>query len=388
MGRGVQVSVKPDVLKWARVTSGATVEDAAERVRVPPAAFAKWETEEAALTLTQLRELSNYFKRPLAAFLLTEPPEEPAPPRDYRTLPRNKTGFERETRLAIRKALRLRSIAKELMQSLQQGIAPGFEGANLLSGPEQVAQRERERIGVSVEEQEKWRHEWEAYRKWRAEIERQNVLVFQFPMPVEDARGFSLGDDVPNAIAVNSSDAIRAKNFTLFHEYAHLLLHTAGVCTPRLDIGKEKQEAEIERWCNRFAGAFLVPPPALQSVLRDVRTELEGQVLFDALKEGARNFKVSEQVVLRRLLDLELLSKKSFNFTLGQLVAGAEKGKPKGGIVRPAKRCLAENGVVFTSIVLEARSRGLITYSDVGDFLNVRLKYLPEIESSLATRAA
>jgi len=63
MGRGIQVSVKPDVLKWARITSGATVKDTADRVGVTPAAFARWETEETPLSLTQVRELSRYFKR-------------------------------------------------------------------------------------------------------------------------------------------------------------------------------------------------------------------------------------------------------------------------------------------------------------------------------------
>jgi len=376
------------VLKWARITSGATVKDTADRVGVTPAAFARWETEETPLSLTQVRELSRYFKRPLAAFLLAEPPLEPSRPEDYRTLPGRKMGFDRETCLAIRKALRLRSIAKELMQSLQQEVVPALGRASLSAEPEQEAQRERERMGVSVEEQEKWRHEREAYRRWREEIERQNVLVFQLTMPVEDARGFSLGDDMPNAIAVNSSDAVRARVFTLFHEYAHLLLHTPGVCTPSLDVGKQKQGTDIENWCNRFAGAFLIPSQALQSGFADAVAKLEGQVLLDALKEGARTFKVSEQVVLRRLLDLELITRTSYKQEMEKLRAAAQLAKRKGGMVRPATKCLAENGVVFASLVLEARTRGLITYSDVGDFLNVRLKYLPQIESSLTNRAA
>ena len=44
-------------------------------------------------------------------------------------------------------------------------------------------------------------------------------------MPVDDARGFSLTDGEPYVIVVNSADADRARLFTLFHEYAHILLN-------------------------------------------------------------------------------------------------------------------------------------------------------------------
>jgi len=387
MAHAIQVSVNPAVLKWARESSGSTVEEAAKRLRVPPNGFAKWESQESSLTLTQLRQLTSYFKRPLAAFLLPDPPEEPGPPTDYRTLPGSKGRFARETRLAIRKAQRLRSVAKELMQSLRRETAPGLERVSLSGAPERIAQRDRERLAVGVEDQQNWRNEWEALREWRAAIERQNVLVFQFSMPVEDARGFSLSDDEPFAIAVNSSDAVRARIFTLFHEFAHLLLNDPGVCLPRIGPETNKHEAKIEKWCNRFAGAFLVPGGALQTALESAGANLEGQKLFDALQETARKFKVSEQVVLRRLLDLELVTKASFKDAMEKLIARAKKTKRKGGPVRPARKCLAENGVFFPSLVLEARTRGLITHADVSDFLDVRLKHLPEIESYLAARA-
>ena len=70
------------------------------------------------------------------------------------------------------------------------------------------------------------------------------------------------------------------------------------------------------------------------------------------------------------------------------LLARGGKPKQKGGPVPPARRCLVENGASFSSMVLEARNKGLITYADVSDFLDVRLKYLPEIESALMARVA
>jgi Zn-dependent peptidase ImmA (M78 family) len=49
----------------------------------------------------------------------------------------------------------------------------------------------------------------------------------------------------------------------MVHEFVHLLLHADGVCD--LDERKKPQseEALVEAFCNRVAGAVLVPAPAL-----------------------------------------------------------------------------------------------------------------------------
>ncbi|MBI4442509.1 MAG: ImmA/IrrE family metallo-endopeptidase [Acidobacteria bacterium] len=357
----------------------------AKRIKVPAATFAKWETQETPLALTHLRELAVYLKRPLAAFLLPKPPEELPLPEDYRTLPGGKGTFERKTWLAIRKARRLQSIASELMRSMERDTKPQFSGARLSDDPGAVAQREREHLGISLEKQQGWKEEREALREWRSAIEHLNILTFQLRIPVKDVRGFSLGDEKPYVVAVSSSDAVQARIFTLFHEYAHLLLNNAGICAPMLETRTQRKEADVEKWCNGFSGSFLVPPQALPQVSKT--TKLKDQALFDVLAETASKFKVSEQVVLRRLLDVGLVSRPTFNSAMDELEARPRKAKQKGG-PPPARKCLAENGDSFSSLVLEARNRGLVTYADVSDFLDVRLKWLPEIESALMARAA
>ena len=388
MASAIQIPVNPEVLKWARESSGVPVEDAAERLKVSPAAFSRLEAEQGALTLTQARTLASYFKRPLAAFLLPSPPPEPALPSDFRTLPGNRGRLDRKTRLAIRKAQRLRSIAKELMQATGRGITPQLGKANIGEPVDGTPSRERERLGITVETQWQWRNEWEAFREWRAAIERNNILVFQFPMPVEDVRGFSLADEEPYAIVVNSSDAVRARIFTLFHEYGHLLLHTPGICLPQLDGRRQKHGVEVERWCNSFAGTFLVPDVGLTAAPQFAQGELKGQALSDALGRVAREFKVSEQVALWRLHELGMVPKQQFHAAMQRLAARGKPTKKRGGAVAPAKRSVAENGALFTSLVLEAQGKGLVTFSDVADYLGLRLNYLPEVESLLATAAA
>lgn len=384
MASSVQIRVNPAVLKWARESSGAALDEAAKRLKLSPAAFSRLETQQGSLTLTQARTLASYFKRPLAAFLLASPPPEPAPPHDFRTLPGRAGDFERKTRLAIRKALRLRSIAKELMRAMDRQIASQLGRANVSDRPEDAARSARVHLAISADRQQEWVNEWQALREWRAALERRSVFTFQFSMPMDDARGFSLSDEEPYVIVVNSSDAVRGRIFTLFHEFAHLLLRTPGVCLWRLDNTSQTHDVQVERWCNAFAGAFLVPDPGVSHTSRTASAQLTGQALDEAVEDVSRRFKVSEQVALWRLRDLEMVSGQSFRALMEQLSARAGQAKRQGGSAAPAKKSLSQNGPLFTSLVLEARARGIVTYSDVGDYLGVRLKHLPEIESSLA----
>jgi hypothetical protein len=51
--------------------------------------------------------------------------------------------------------------------------------------------------------------------------------------------------------------------------------------------------------------------------------------------------------------------------------------------LHPARRCVQEKGPRFTSLVLEAKDRELITYSDVADYLSIRMKHLDKVQSLL-----
>jgi Zn-dependent peptidase ImmA (M78 family)/transcriptional regulator with XRE-family HTH domain len=374
-------------LKWARESCGTSVEDAAEKIGLSPTAFAHFEKEESKVRLTDLRKLAHYFRRPLTAFLLSEPPSEPLPPPDFRMLPGRHHPFERQTHFAIRRASRLRSVARDMMESLGRETSPRLDRAKLSQNPIEVAQRERKSFGVSTSDQFEWKNEWQAYRVWRSVVEQRNVLVFQFPIPVEDARGFSLSDEEPFAIALSASDAPRGRIFTLLHEYAHLLLRTPGVCLPGREPHSKSSTASIERWCDKFAAEFLVPGLDLSSLVKLHSLTLDSD-LTEALVTGSRAFKVSELVVLGKLLDERFISRRDFFSELRRLKNRPLRPKKGGGASSTPERVLRENGHLFTSIVLEARGRNFLSYADVADYLSMNLDYLAGVESSLSKAAA
>lgn len=380
----LKVSLNSAVLTWARESAGLSVEEVAKRVRTSVENVAKWELGERQPTLRILEDLSVFYKRPLAVFFLPEPPQEPPLPKDFRVLPgKESLPLSKETRLAIREARRLQALATELMKELGLGSEAKIGKTSLKANPEEVAAEERRRLGVGIEEQLSWGNSYLAFYSWRQAIERLNVLIFQLRMPLEEARGFSLLDGELPAIVVNASDAIHARIFTLLHEYGHLLLSTAGVCLPVEGPIAEAITPEVERFCNHFAGALLVPKDALHKD-EQVRSIARSITLSDqAIDQIATRFKVSKQVIWRRMQLTGLIPLKKYQTKLEAWEKGeTQKHRRKSSFgVSPAKRCIQEKGPRFTSLVLEAKDRDLITYSDVADYLSIRVKHLEKVQS-------
>jgi hypothetical protein len=63
------------------------------------------------------------------------------------------------------------------------------------------------------------------------------------------------------------------------------------------------------------------------------------------------------------------------------------KKRKKGGRANPPKKCLQENGAPIVSLVLDSYRKDKITYSDVADYLSIRLKHIPKVEHLLEGNA-
>jgi len=373
-------------MKWARESAGLDLEAVKKILNVSISTIEEWEWEHGIKkpTLTTLEKLAYSYKRPLAAFFLPAPPEEPPLPTDFRVLPEEqRRPLSRKARLAIRRARRVQSLATELMEMEGAKGEPvaNIGGASPSDDPEITATRERDRLAMSVNDQLSFRNLYEAFSKWRVALEGFNIVVYQARIPPEEGRGFSLLDHMLPTIVVSMHDSIAARIFTLFHEYAHLLLGVSGICIPNETYHDDANMQEIERFCNHFAGAFLVPQHALEKD-ECARLIFRQSSVDDArLNEIAQRFKVSRQVVLRRLLICGLISRYQYEAKLAELQSREKRKHPF--YVHPARRCMMENGRLFVSLALEAREKGLITYSDLADYLSINLKHLDKVQALL-----
>lgn len=380
-GRSIDVKINPEIIKWARESSGFSIEEIAKKIKTTEEKYKKIESGIKSPTFKQLDLLANYFKRPVAVFFLPRPPEEPSFASSFRILPKTEQEFSKELKLAIRKTRYYQSIANSLWKDLGMATNSAIIKRTLNDNPIEIAKKEREKIGISVEEQYKWQNSYVAFNFWRGSIESKNILVFQFKFPIKDARGYSLMDKEPPVIAINSSDNILARIFTLFHEYAHIILGITEIYSGEEEINLDK---EVENWCDRFASEFLLPEEKLKidnNFQIYIKTRKLSSEIIDNL---SKKFKVSKKAVLTRLRTLDLIGYDVYRRELETLQKQYIEVPKKGGFISPSQKCLQEKGKKFISSVLQANERRVITTADTIEYLSIRLKHLDKIQEAIA----
>jgi len=381
MSKAATIEVSSSLLRWARESAGLSIDKAAKRTGIKPDRLAAWETRNARPTPRQIERLAEAYKRPVAVFFLPQPPTEAPLPLDFRVLPSGRRSTLSEaTLLALRRARRLKQVYAELKHHLGERAVPALAHVRLSHHPEQASRAVREMLAVSMEVLA-GRTPHEVLNVWRGAVERLDVLVFQFGMPLAEIRGFSLAEGVP-AIVLNTKDSPHARIFTVVHELAHLLLRRPGLCNPDETV-EPRADGDVEAFCNAVAGACLVPLDALLArgpvaALRRGRARLD-----DALADGVAAFGVSRRVILRRLLKARVVSEREYRrITRGwDEDARARPKKRSTGGPAPALRTVSELGRPFVSQVLHARERHEITDADVADYLSIRLKHLPRVQA-------
>lgn len=393
------ISVSPRVLKWARESAGYSEEDIAHRLHVSKETVQQWESlaPQPRLTVRRLEALSDFYKRPLAAFLLDEPPEETPPPKDFRRPSKENASFSPALRFAIRRAYRLQRIARELMETLGLVIGLDIPQAERLHEPEALASEQRRILGASVDQQARWKHARQAFDNWLDLLEQHHTLVLQADFLRQEAQGFSINTNYPHVIVVtaDSKEAYTARSFTLFHEYGHLLRKEEGLCLIESALPTNNDESlEIEDWCNRFAEAFLIPEEDLAR-LPETRLFIQRSSGYQqALNALAKRFKVSREVVLFRLWHSARLSQDRFwteyhavkRMQEAQRASeiGEQQDEKEEGFAHPAYKAMHTRGKMFTRLVLESLDRDIISYTDAVDYLGFRLKHLDRVRRALS----
>lgn len=390
MPKSVTALIVPDLLIWARKAAGLSIAEAARKAKVEGVVLVEWEQGKARPTVAKLRLLGSAYKRPIAVFYLPNPPKDFSPLKDYRRRNIDPEGVAQSPALlfAERRAYERREAALELYSEIQGTEPPQFDlAANLNQSPELVGSTLRDWLGVTDKEQFAWRSTREGYNGWRSAFERRGVLAFQSTgVPVDEMRGFSVGEFPLPAVVVNGKDAYAARSFSLLHELTHLALRAPGVCDLR-EGAKSSQENRIEIFCNAVAAATLLPAGIFLS-----EEVLAGSPVKEwpeeTLRHLAAKYSVSRDAVLRRLLTLGQTSlsfyrKKIIEWQLEQKNKPLKKSKIR---VSPAQQALSGGGRLFTQLLIDGYYQRAITASALSEFLGLKLGQLAKVEQLLSTR--
>jgi len=380
--KSFNVSVEPAVLIWARESIGLSVDDVVKKISgVTINTIKRWETKGSAAkpTFAQVEKLSKIYKRPLSAFLLPAPPKEPPFPKDFRTLPsEEKPSLNPKTYLAIRKARRFQYSAIELIKELGEERKKLPEKANLSDNPEKLAEKMRIQFGIKGFPRRASFNNEAALDAWIKTLENNGILVFQISITKnKEIRGFSLIDEDVPVIVLRRSDETSAKIFTLFHELAHLLLREGGIC----DL--EESDISHERFCNHFAGAFLVPKDKLLNhsiVKAKARTREWPENL---LRNIARDFNVSREVILRRLLILGLTTREYYLKKHKEWKSKYKEPFGRKDEKTEMKICLQERGKKYTSMVFDAYEQRKIDEMRAADYLGVTSDKISKVKEAI-----
>jgi Zn-dependent peptidase ImmA (M78 family) len=352
------ITISRDMLLWA-ISRGE--QDAGSLLEKVPR-IREWLSGDRKPTMSQLKDLAQRTHTPLGFFFLPEPPSIDVLPIPYfRTV---------EDASPVLPSINLLDTVRQMQ--LRQDWMRDFL---IAEGNQPLPFVGRAHRGMPIEEvvaivrdaldlESNWAaHEpsWEdALDKLFGAVERSGILVMVSGMVGHNAnrlldpdefRGFTLIDDYSPLIFVNRRDARAAQMFTVAHELAHVALSENAVFDLR---GLQVADDPVEKFCNLVAAEFLVPA-------KEMRENWEGKQLIPSL---ARRFKVSEIVVARRALDLDLMSRGQFFAFYHEYESREWVSRSKSGGGNFHWNARYRLGLPFSRAIIQSVREGTTLYSE------------------------
>ncbi|HLO64412.1 MAG TPA: XRE family transcriptional regulator [Azonexus sp.] len=371
--------INPVVVAWARKRAGLTLEDASRAFKK----IAEWESGDTSPTYPQLEQMADKFKCPVAVFFFPSPPELPDVEKSFRTLsPEDYASIPRAVRAFLRRGQAMQLNLAELNDGVNP--APRLITRDLKLAPgmslDEVASIIRNYLGVSLDQQVKWKSPEQALEEWREVFAQVGVYVFKDAFHTKGYFGFCLYDDTFPIIYVNNTSAKTRQIFTLFHELGHLLFQTSGV-----DILDDEyvhrlpeDERKIEVICNGLAAKVLVPDDALDQMLKGVPADRETAAKL------ANHFCVSREVIYRKMLDRGLILEDEYT----------KAARDWDGQIKPVKEStgnyynslFAYLGQQYIHLAFSRYYQRRFDDVQLAEYLNIKPKNLPKFETKFAGR--
>ncbi|GGX68806.1 hypothetical protein GCM10007392_40560 [Saccharospirillum salsuginis] len=180
-----------------------------------------------------------------------------------------------------------------------------------------------------------------------------------------DGLAGSIGDTP--VVVISSYQPGDRQRFTLAHELGHLVLH-----------GRLGPELDEEKACNHFAGAFLLPKPALQQQIGTHRRALEPRELFILKHE----FGISMMAILVRVGQCEVITQslqKRYYMTFSKQGWRTEE---------PGKAYPQEETLLFEQLIYRALGEGYIGESKAAELMGISLSSFHKERKLGVTHAA
>ena len=329
--KNISIDINPDILRWAREESGYTSFELSSEINIEEKLYLQWENDGLNIPFNSLINIARHCKRQIAVFFLEEVPKKTKMPDDFRNVNLQNTRLSLDSLLAIRRADRFRELLLELNGNsyYEKKYKWILSFSNRASFNQGDADSIRDQLKYTIDSQLNDKDLNSSYINWRICFEQYlGINIFQFSMPPSEIQGFCYSDYYPYCIVVNSKYHVSSKIFTLFHELGHILNRQSGLCVPNQLTDDQQTELEI----NSFASSVLLPE---EVVVRSLNSS-------DIYKRS-RKLKVSSEVYLRRMKDINLIEDDDF-FRLLEEIRSAVKPPGPGGRSTPIEKSLNSRG--------------------------------------------
>lgn len=361
--------INPAALVWARELSHLRVDELARAVGVQPERIEEFESAEAMPTFRQLTLLANKLDRPLGFFFAPPPAIADVPDAaDFRG--RSEPGLPADLAKEMRRAEQHRDAVLDLAGSPDRALSAGEISWNNLAKRSQNLRRDFGLTDTFVPPESAFN---QVFNFWRGLLEGHGILVFQTTkIGLDTFRGLSVHHETLPIVMVNGGDSAAGRTFTLFHEVAHLINRTSGLCALRETVNEEAL-------ANNFAANFLMP----ESTVRDNLARTDDPTR--AVEHLARHFKVSNLAAAVRLRRLDLIDDEDLDEIRSasdeQWERAREVTRQSDGFVPPWRLRYRDLGPTYIGTVARALEDRRVDLVDATYLLNARL---PMVELMLS----
>jgi len=388
-------SVNPALLIWARESVGLTVQEVASNFgkMTTQATVEAWERGELGPTYPQLKKLAReVYKRPLAVFFFSDPPLVREDQISFRYFGIDETyPLDYDTRMAIRLSAWYQQNLEELFGG-ENEFLPDFTRRPTDFGVEDIeelASQVRTTLGIDAIQQSQWNSPDEALRHYRDKLADNGIFLFYRSIKQRDIAGFSISTQPFPVIMLNNTDQPDTRKiFTLFHELGHIAMGHDGLSFRSSSYieGLPNPAKSREYSCNAFAAAVLIDKQIIMDQYRQSRSSL-----WNFLGEMSTQFKVSKEVILRRIRLLDLINPNEYQSSLQRIWDIYNSYTPSSGSKRGGHYYNKEFhylGSAYIGKVMSLYHAGSVNLNNASQYLNMKPSSFGKAEQLFLQRMA
>ncbi|MDR2544570.1 MAG: ImmA/IrrE family metallo-endopeptidase [Methanobrevibacter sp.] len=389
----LELDTNPEWLIWARKTAKYRIETVASKIKESPETIKNWE-KTGKIEYNNLLKLAEYYQRPTSVFFSKIKPKYDKETPDFRTFGGGvKNNISPSVAFEIRNAKFKRRNLLNIKEECPEFSTNEFKFKNIYyeneDGIPEIIRSKLKISGADIRTKK--------LKYWIEKLESMGILVFEFyDIDPDEMRGYAIYYDNLPIIGINHRESDNPKKFTLFHELTHLLLKKEGISNLYgYELGKKDEIV-----CNKIAAEILVPSNLFKTIIIEYEYEKFRKKDVEKL---AKEFKVSKDVIIRKALNLNFISKQEyelrkeeFNTYLKYKKSGkrkikglsSEKNEKKLSLEekyqREATKALTMNGHYYTKKLFEAYDNDLISDLDLSDSLNVSLDIVRKLYENIS----